>query len=76
MHCKLNAESIDLLNLTPETDVEVPRIWLSNKELQDRALLAVKVRSQVLINQIVFEEPLISENKKDRWERGSTRARL
>ncbi|CAL1172586.1 unnamed protein product [Cladocopium goreaui] len=37
----LETKCIDLLNLTPETDVEV------------------------LINQIVFEEPLISENKKD-----------
>ncbi|CAJ1370109.1 unnamed protein product [Effrenium voratum] len=37
----VETKSIDLLNLTPETDVEV------------------------LINQIVFEEPLISENKKD-----------
>lgn len=37
----IETKSIDLLNLTPDTDVEV------------------------LINQIVFEEPLISENKKD-----------
>mmetsp|Transcript_3018 Transcript_3018/g.3510 ORF Transcript_3018/g.3510 Transcript_3018/m.3510 type:complete len:171 (-) Transcript_3018:38-550(-) len=37
----IETKSIDLLNLTPDTDVEV------------------------LLNQIVFEEPLISENKKD-----------
>merc|ERR1712061_233932 len=41
----VETKSIDLLNLTPCTDVEV------------------------LINQIVFEEPLISENKKETLRR-------
>ena len=37
---EIETKSIDLLNLTPETDVEV------------------------LVNQILFEEPIISESKK------------